>query len=58
MLAVAFPPIVHGFTFYPDRLGKYKWMMYKDILVFLAGILTLVVGVYATLKNLLNKHTS
>lgn len=53
-LALIFPPLIEIITFYPDRLGRYSWMLWKDIGIMVFGILGFVFGSYASIMALLN----
>lgn len=52
-LALIFPPIIEIITFWPDRLGKYDWILWKDVLIMLFGIAGFVFGTYASVANIL-----
>lgn len=53
-LALIFPPLIEIITFYPDQLGRYSWMLWKDIGIMIFGILGFVFGSYASIMALLN----
>lgn len=52
-LALIFPPLIEIITFYPDRLGSYSWVLWKDIGIMIFGILGFVFGSYASIMALL-----
>ncbi|XP_057655061.1 proton-coupled amino acid transporter-like protein pathetic [Diorhabda carinulata] len=52
-LALIFPPFVEIITFWPDCLGRNKWMLWKDISIILFGFIGFVVGSYTSLLNIL-----
>ncbi|XP_022905511.1 proton-coupled amino acid transporter-like protein pathetic isoform X2 [Onthophagus taurus] len=53
-LALIFPPILHIITFWPNKLGKYYWQLYKDLLILLFGIIGFLLGSYVSILNILN----
>lgn len=53
-LALIFPPIIEIVTFWPDGLGKYKWMLWKDLFILMFGLLGFVFGTYTSLLHLMN----
>lgn len=52
-LALIFPPFIEIITFWPDRLGQNKWMLWKDILIIIFGFTGFLVGSYVSLLNIL-----
>lgn len=54
-LALIFPPIIEIVTFWPDRLGKHSWKLWKDIFITMFGITGFVFGTYVSVENLLQK---
>ncbi|XP_072938749.1 proton-coupled amino acid transporter-like protein pathetic [Epargyreus clarus] len=52
-LALIFPPFIEIMTFWPDRLGKHDWKLWKDIVIILFGLTGFVFGTYASVKNIL-----
>ncbi|VVD00350.1 unnamed protein product [Leptidea sinapis] len=52
-LALVFPPVIEIVTFWPDRFGKYDWIMWKDCLIIVFGITGFLFGTYASLENIL-----
>lgn len=57
-LALIFPPLIEIITFWPDRLGKYSWMLWKDVAIMLFGIAGFVVGSYVSIQNILNPEVN
>lgn len=53
-LALIFPPIIEIITFCPDRLGRYRWILWKDIAIMIFGVLGFIFGSYASIMALLN----
>lgn len=53
-LALIFPPIIEILTFWPNKLGKYKWIMIKDLLIVVIGVLGFIFGTYVSLQQILN----
>ncbi|XP_065158913.1 proton-coupled amino acid transporter-like protein CG1139 isoform X2 [Atheta coriaria] len=52
-LALIFPPLIEIITFWPNRLGKNNWMLWKDIAIMIFGICGFVVGSYVSVLNIL-----
>lgn len=50
-LAIVFPPIIETLAFWPDGLGKYKWMLVKNILLVIFGMFGFSTGAYATIRK-------
>jgi solute carrier family 36 (proton-coupled amino acid transporter) len=57
-LALIFPPFIEIVTFWPGKLGKYDWKLWKDIFIMIFGITGFVFGTYASLETILNTHRS
>ncbi|CAF0765356.1 unnamed protein product [Didymodactylos carnosus] len=55
-LSVIFPPILETITFWPDGLGRAKWMLILNILIVTFGFYSL--NVLEFVKNDLNEFTS
>ncbi|XP_031624543.1 proton-coupled amino acid transporter-like protein pathetic isoform X2 [Contarinia nasturtii] len=53
-LALIFPPLIEIVTFGPDRLGRYYWVLWKDLAIMMFGILGFFFGSYASIMALLN----
>ncbi|XP_063906454.1 proton-coupled amino acid transporter-like protein pathetic isoform X3 [Zophobas morio] len=53
-LALIFPPIIEIVTFWPDKLGKNNWILWKDICIVLFGFIGFIVGSYVSLLNILH----
>ncbi|XP_028898855.1 proton-coupled amino acid transporter-like protein pathetic isoform X2 [Zeugodacus cucurbitae] len=53
-LALIAPPIIDIITFYPVGLGKYNWILWKDIAILLFGLCGFFFGTYASLDQILN----
>ena len=53
-LALIFPPLIEIITFWPDRLGKNYWMLWKDIAIMLFGICGFVFGTYTSIAQILH----
>lgn len=54
-LALIFPPLFHIVTFWPDGLGKCKWMLVKNILIILFGLCGFFVGTFTTIQEIVRK---
>ncbi|XP_072390234.1 proton-coupled amino acid transporter-like protein acs isoform X1 [Diabrotica undecimpunctata] len=53
-LALIFPPIIEIITFWPDKLGQGRWVLWKDIFIIVFGFLGFLVGSYTSLLNIIN----
>lgn len=53
-LALIFPPLIEIVTFWPDRLGRYKWMLWKDIAIMIFGFAGFLVGSYVSVLNIIS----
>lgn len=53
-LALIFPPIIEIITFWPNKLGHYNWVLWKDILIVLLGFAGFFFGTYASIANIIN----
>ncbi|KAL0279968.1 UNVERIFIED_CONTAM: hypothetical protein PYX00_001406 [Menopon gallinae] len=51
-LGIAFPAIIELCVYWPDQLGTCKYILIKDILLILCGIVGLVVGTYCAVKDI------
>ncbi|XP_074032217.1 proton-coupled amino acid transporter-like protein pathetic isoform X2 [Leptinotarsa decemlineata] len=56
-LALIFPPLIEIITFWPDKLGKHKWVLWKDIAIILIGFFGFLIGSYTSLLNILHPQT-
>lgn len=52
-LALIFPPVIEIITFWPDKLGKHDWKLWKDVIIMIFGITGFVFGTYASIENIL-----
>ncbi|XP_045534496.1 proton-coupled amino acid transporter-like protein pathetic [Papilio machaon] len=52
-LAIIFPPFIEIITFWPDRLGKDDWKLWKDVLIIVFGVSGFAFGTYASIDNIL-----
>lgn len=53
-LALIFPPFIEIITFWPDKLGTSKWVLWKDIVIIMFGFVGFAVGSYVSLLNILS----
>ena len=51
-LALMAPSLIETITFWPN-MGKYRWKLVKNILIFLFGFLGFVTGSYISIKNII-----
>lgn len=54
-LGIAFPAIIELCVYWPDRLGICKYILIKDLLLILCGILGLVVGTYVSVLDIITE---
>ncbi|KAF5287223.1 hypothetical protein FQA39_LY16000 [Lamprigera yunnana] len=52
-LALIFPPIIEIITFWPNEMGKYSWMLWKNIFIILFGFVGFIFGSYVSFLNVL-----
>lgn len=52
-LALIFPPLIEIVTFWPDKLGKNKWILWKNLLIILFGFIGFLIGSYVSILNIL-----
>lgn len=57
-LAMIFPPLVEIITFWPDKLGRSDWMLWKDIAIVTIGFLGFLTGSYVSVLNILYPDTT
>ncbi|ALC39884.1 CG13384 [Drosophila busckii] len=55
-LALIAPPIIEIITMYNVGYGRYNWILWKDIAIFLFGIAGFVFGTWASLAQILNPN--
>ncbi|CAG9856127.1 unnamed protein product [Phyllotreta striolata] len=51
-LGIAFPAIIEMSAYWPDRLGKRRWILWKDLLLIVLGIVGLLAGSYSCLYEI------
>lgn len=51
-LGLAFPAIIEMCVSWPDKLGKYSYILWKDIFLIILGIVGLVVGTYTSVYDI------
>lgn len=56
-LALIFPPLIEIITFWPDKLGKHSWILWKDISIICFGFIGFFVGSYVSVLNILYPET-
>lgn len=52
-LALIFPPLIEILVFWPNKFGKYKWILWKDILICLFGFVGFFFGTYVSVLQVL-----
>lgn len=53
-LALIFPPLIEIITFWPNKMGQYYWVLWKDIAIILFGFCGFFFGSYASIMELIN----
>ncbi|KAE8746521.1 hypothetical protein FOCC_FOCC006755 [Frankliniella occidentalis] len=53
-LALIFPPLIEIITFWKVGLGRYNWVLWKDLAIVMFGLLGFGFGSYASIENILN----
>lgn len=56
-LALIFPPLIEIVTFWPDKLGKNNWVLWKDIGIMFFGFVGFILGSYVSMLNVLYPET-
>ncbi|XP_077301655.1 proton-coupled amino acid transporter-like protein acs [Arctopsyche grandis] len=51
-MGIAFPAIMELCVAWPDKFGPYKWLLIKDVLLILFGLIGLVAGTYTSLVDI------
>uniref|UniRef100_A0A1Y1NIZ6 Amino acid transporter transmembrane domain-containing protein n=4 Tax=Photinus pyralis TaxID=7054 RepID=A0A1Y1NIZ6_PHOPY len=54
-LGIAFPAIMEICVLWPDRLGYRRWVLYKDLVLILIGILGLLSGSYSCISEIVRE---
>lgn len=57
-LALIFPPLIEIITFWKVGLGRYNWILWKDIAIVVFGLLGFGFGSYSSIENILNAGKS
>ncbi|KAG1674005.1 Proton-coupled amino acid transporter 4 [Nymphon striatum] len=50
-LAIIFPPIFEIVVLWPNDLGKFRWKLFKNVLISLIGFFGFVLGTYASIHK-------
>jgi proton-coupled amino acid transporter len=53
-LALIFPPIIEIVTFWPNGLGKFNWMLWKDIFIMIFGICGFLFGSFTSIYQIIH----
>lgn len=51
-LALIFPPLIEIVTFWPNKLGRFHWIFWKDIAIVIFGFVGFVIGSYVSILNI------
>lgn len=52
-LALIFPPLIEIITFWPDKLGRFSWVFWKDIAIVIFGLVGFAIGSYVSILNVM-----
>ncbi|XP_060530541.1 proton-coupled amino acid transporter-like protein CG1139 isoform X2 [Cylas formicarius] len=52
-LALIFPPLIEIVTFWPEKLGKNNWRLWKDLAIVCFGFIGFLIGSYVSILNIL-----
>lgn len=52
-LGMCFPAMMEICVCYPDKLGPGRYILWKDIFLFIVGIIGLIAGTYTALINII-----
>uniref|UniRef100_A0A1I8QAY1 Amino acid transporter transmembrane domain-containing protein n=1 Tax=Stomoxys calcitrans TaxID=35570 RepID=A0A1I8QAY1_STOCA len=55
-LALIAPPILEIVTFWPVGFERYKWILWKDVVILIFGLCGFVFGTYASIAQILNPN--
>ncbi|XP_047119233.1 proton-coupled amino acid transporter-like protein pathetic isoform X2 [Schistocerca piceifrons] len=53
-LALIFPPLIEILTFWHDDLGRYNWILCKDICIMIFGVCGFMFGSYVSIANIIS----
>lgn len=53
-LALIFPPIIEIVTFWPNGLGKYRWILWKDIGIMIFGVMGFIFGSFTSILQIIH----
>lgn len=54
-LGIAFPAIMEICVNWPDNLGRFKWILIKDILLIIFGVIGLLSGSFSCISEMVIK---
>lgn len=57
-LALIFPPLVEILAYYPDRWGRYSYILWKDVLIVIFGFIGFFFGTYSAVLNIMRLEES
>lgn len=56
-LGIAFPAIMEICVCWPDNLGQFRWILWKNVLLILFGVVGLIAGTYSSLAEIIKSFT-
>ncbi|CAF1171579.1 unnamed protein product [Rotaria magnacalcarata] len=51
-LSVIFPPICETITFWPNKLGRFKWQLILNLLIIIFGVYVFIAGTTLSISNI------
>ena len=51
-LSVIFPPLLETMTFWPNKLGRWKWQLIVNLCIILFGIYVFIAGTALSISNI------
>lgn len=55
LLGILFPAFMEICALWPDNFGKRKWILWKDFLICLIGLVGLAVSMYASIRDIIEE---
>ena len=55
VLGIAFPALIEMCTLWPNNLGRFQWIMIKDMLLIVIGLFALVTGTSSAVGDIIKE---
>ena len=52
-LSLIFPPLCESITFWPNRLGRFKWQLFLNIVIIAFGFYIFIAGTMLSVSNII-----